>query len=404
MYIKKRKICLNCSWQNNSNQNICNCSTQSPKSNNKKCCQSFIIKNIPRNIFLKGENDEYIKHSQSNQHLNNKYLNIITQYNLSSSRNNINTTNKNIPPSCSKFLLFTTSTGANSFNKQNSNFNNKSKNNDNNIDEPTFKPLLNKRSLLMASKLPSFISRVSQENKKRKLKKMLIADYNNKFVYRNNSFTLKSNSPKSPSFTNNSLYQRGIEMINKRKEKIKEAKIEEEKNYLHFSYKPTINKTSAVFTKMKKGDIYQRGKIWKRKVDIKINKMKRNEFNKEIDKYKFTPQVNLFNINKIYKNRNRNILKENFNKSSYDFKGRNKYVKRSENSLIKKKDNLNNTFVEKSNLEQKSTFHKDFVIKRNINKNKKKHHKSQSMNDISPDNNLNKIRCELGIESFFEDC
>ena len=402
MYIKKRKICLNCSWQNNSNQNICNCSTQSPKSNNKKCCQSFIIKNIPRNIFLKGENDEYIKHSQSNQHLNNKYLNIITQYNLSSSRNHTNTTNKNIPPSCSKFLLFTTSTGTNSFNKQNSNFNNKSKNNDNNIDEPTFRPLLNKRSLLMTSKLPSFISRVSQENKKRKLKKMLIADYNNKFIYRNNSFTFKSNSPKSPSFTNNSLYQRGIEMINKHKEKIKEAKIEEEKNYLHFSYKPTINKTSAVFTKMKKGDIYQRGKIWKRKVDIKISKMKRNEFNKEMDKYKFTPQVNLFNINKIYNNRNRNILKENFNKSSYYFKGWNKYVKRSENSLIKKKDNLNN--VEKSNLEQKSTCHKDFVIKRNINKNMKKHHKGQSMNDISPDNNLNKIRCELGIESFFEDC
>ena len=95
-------------------------------------------------------------------------------------------------------------------------------------------------------------------------------------------------------------------------------------------------------------------------------------------------------------------MKENFNKSSYYFKGWNKYVKRSENSLIKKKDNLNN--VEKSNLEQKSTCHKDFVIKRNINKNMKKHHKSQSMNDISPDNNLNKIRCELGIESFFEDC
>ena len=63
---------------------------------------------------------------------------------------------------------------------------------------------------------------------------------------------LKSNSLKSLRSTNNSLYQRGIEMINKRKSKIKEEKIEKEKNYLQFSYKPKINKTSFAFEKIKR--------------------------------------------------------------------------------------------------------------------------------------------------------
>ena len=240
--------------------------------------------------------------------------------------------------------------------KVSNNITNKNKHNNSTrtIDEInnfTYHPKLNKKSLLLAKKMePSSI----RLNKKKKIKeendikpKMF---YVNLYKHKQNSTPRKTSKKKDDNKTiiekMNNLYKRGIEQRQKKEKKISENKQKKAEEYKQFSFKPNINKVIPYYStknKIKKNlslvlngtktrknkskrdykklNIYEKNIQWKQKIEKEnIQKKKLNE-EKEQKLCTFHPKIidnatNISNkkyLNKVFEEINAYMLKRRQN-------------------------------------------------------------------------------------------
>ena len=198
-------------------------------------------------------------------------------------------------------------------NKTNNKSNEKNKNNQNNksakniidINNFTYHPKLNKRSLLLAKKMePSSI----RLNKKRKIeteeelkpKNFYINLYQHKRDNTPRKIMEKKKDSKNESIFDkmNNLYLKGIEQRQKKEKKISENKIKKENEYKEFSYMPNINKIIPYYS--------NKNKI-KKNLNININGSK----NKKSNSKKECKKTNIYEKNFEWK---KNVVKENIKK------------------------------------------------------------------------------------------
>ena len=199
-------------------------------------------------------------------------------------------------------------------NKTNNKSNEKNKNNKNNksinniidINNFTYHPKLNKRSLILAKKMePSSI----RLNKKRKMeteedlkpKNYYINLYQHKKDNTPRKITEKKKDSKNKSIYDkmNNLYLRGIEQRQKKEKKISENKIKKENEYKEYSYMPNINKIIPYYS--------HKNRIKKNlNINININGNKKKGSNSKREYKK-----NIYEKNFEWK---KNIVKENIKK------------------------------------------------------------------------------------------
>ena len=175
----------------------------------------------------------------------------------------------------------------------------------------TYHPKINKKSLLIASKLEPSTLRI---NKKKMHycslveEKTVIDYYTNLFKDKNTTKKYKTNSNISPSCgreKSNELYLKGLQDIKKKEQTFNENQQKKEEEYKNYSYRPTINGKNKK-KKISIDEIYRKNKEWKKRVDNE-NKTKKKKYEEiENKKYTFKPEINQLNlendVNMIMKN------------------------------------------------------------------------------------------------------
>ena len=192
--------------------------------------------------------------------------------------------------------------------------NNNIQNNENKIFKK-FVPQIDKHSLKIAEKLPSFEVRLNKDKEIRKQKKKSIISMKKKDEQQHKGTLQKSNSCSTlnKQALCEDLYLRGLEMIRNQREKRKIAKLKKENSYLKYSFKPSLNinayprSSSAAVQKEKKDDIYQRSKKWMKNVNSKIDKKKEKEKTNQLKNCTFKPVINSTYICDIVNNANSSI-------------------------------------------------------------------------------------------------
>ena len=226
--------------------------------------------------------------------------------------------------------------------------NNKSINNIIDINNFTYHPKLNKRSLILAKKMePSSI----RLNKKRKIETE--EDLKPKNYYINLYQHKKDNTPrkitekKKDSKNKNksiydkmtNLYLRGIEQRQKKEKKINENKIKKENEYKEYSYMPNINKVIPYYS--------DKNRI-KKNLNINVNNSKRENKKNNIYEKNFEWKKNI-----VKENIKKKVINEEKIKSLCTF-----HPKITENSKPKSNKKLLNKVLEQMN---------DYVLKRQQN-------------------------------------
>ena len=277
-----------------------------------------------------------------------------------------------------------------------------------------FVPSLNEHSLRIAANLPSFEERVINDIKQRKIKKRkhsFISPINS----RNKSFINQNKLSHDIIYNNKScsnLYERGFQMIKKKREKQQQHKIKKENSYRKYPFKPNFNndqtqmqchsrnkcnsllmysmstKNIKVTSSYNQSNIYLRSKRWIQHIQNKISKSKIKEANKIMNNCTFKPKIN--------KKREANILTMRDIKKCYNFNQNincNPYVKRRQKSISNKEKEIekyNKIFPNGTNFHMRTTFPKEFSLC-SYSKTKRRN------------KNVSQKRKELGISSFFED-
>ena len=295
----------------------------------------------------------------------------------------------------------------------------------------TYHPKINKKSLLIASKLEPSTLRINRKktNYSNYVEEKTVIDYYSNLFKDKNNFNYRKNklnnniSPTCGNEKSNELYIKGMQDL-KRKEqtyiKNQQKKNEEYKNY---PFKPKISKNhSSVGGGMKieskkksnKEDIYKKNKEWKKRVENEnISKKKKYE---EIEnkKYTFKPEINQLNIqNDVpfimkniqqmneYVNKRRKILEqkkeeENYKKRKLGLNAINYNVR----TTIPKEFDLKTEKRNKSNKKERDLN----IIKRKEKKNEKINNQAIIMaNNITIKNNNNGLSY-LNRDLLNEDC
>ena len=175
-----------------------------------------------------------------------------------------------------------------------------------NYNDYTYHPKINKKSLLIASKLEPSSLRI---NKKKKYncvgEKSVMNYYSNLFRNKNNlKYKRKLNSNSScGNEKSNELYTKGIQDMKRKAQIYYENQVRKNQEYKNYPFKPKITKNYSSSglrigdsNKLKKDDFYKKNKEWKNRVENEnISKKKRYD---EIEnkKYTFKPEINKFNI------------------------------------------------------------------------------------------------------------
>ena len=168
----------------------------------------------------------------------------------------------------------------------------------------TYHPKINKKSLLIASKLEPSTLRINKKKTHNYVgEKSVMNYYSNLFRNKKNLNYKKNLNNNSGNEKSNELYMKGIQDMKRKEQLYNENQVRKEEEYKNYPFKPKITKnySSSGFRiddkkKMTKDDIYKKNKEWKKRVENEnISKKKKYE---EIEnkKYTFKPEINQFNI------------------------------------------------------------------------------------------------------------
>ena len=199
----------------------------------------------------------------------------------------------------------------NSISKSTSNFNQNS--------TFSYRPQLNKKSLLMAKKFESSFIRLNQKkNKKNNIgikpetyygnlyEKSLFTNKSSKSIRHNNKNNLspseglnkKKEGGKTIYEKMNNLYLRGVEQRHKKEKSIEENQKKKQEEYKKYTFRPKLYKNTSLTSKIKKKNnsnrnknIYNKNIEWKKKIENEIKKKKDKKENNEIQLCTFKPQL-----------------------------------------------------------------------------------------------------------------
>ena len=172
----------------------------------------------------------------------------------------------------------------------------------------TYHPKINKKSLLIASKLEPSTLRLNRKKNNfsnQDEDKTVIDYYTNLFKDKTN-YKRKINNNISPSCGNdksNELYLKGMEDIKRKEQNYNENKHKKEEEYKKYPFKPKITKNNSVgrltINKNKKvnnNDIYKKNKEWKKRLENENISKKKKYDEIEKKKYTFKPEIKHLNI------------------------------------------------------------------------------------------------------------
>ena len=284
----------------------------------------------------------------------------------------------------------------------------------------TYHPKINKKSLLIASKLEPSSLRITRKksNHSHIIEEKNVLDYYSN-LFKDKTYTYKKKvtniSPSCGYEKSNELYMKGIQDMKRKEKTYNENLLKKKEEYKNYSYHPKISKTYSnnFGAKGKKNnkekdkdkiieDIYTKNKEWKQRLE-KENTTKKKKYDElENKKYTFKPEINKLNMHNDvsfimkniqqmndYVNKRRKILKkkkeeENYKKRKLGLNANYYNVK----TTIPKEFNLKTEQRSKSNKKER-----DINI---INKNMKKKNEFHNQALILANNN-NRIKNNKGF-------
>ena len=399
--------------------------------NKNKYCRNNLNYFINNNICKyptknNSKNDKnYNKYNQRKINNNNNNNNNLKKLSKSKNNKTRNKTEKNELKLIQNYKkkLITTNTKLNktknkSISKSKSKSKSKTKQNNSNsstkddINNFTYHPKLNKRSLLLANKMEPSSIRLNKNKKKiseEELKPKTF--YVNLYKHKQNN-TPRQISKKKDEIKNktiydkmNNLYLRGIEQKKKQQKIISENKLKKENEYKKFSYKPKINKIIPYYSnknrtkkslniningsKIKNSDskkelkaksIYEKNFEWKKKLE-KEN-IKKKKINDEKLNSICTFKPNLLDKNTIPKSNKKFLNKVLEQMNDYvSNRQRNLKIKKSEENFRKKK-----FYVSGEGYTPRSTIPKEFEFQTE----KREHSMSKNKNRSCENFHINK--------------
>ena len=237
----------------------------------------------------------------------------------------------------------------------------------------TYHPKINKKSLLIASKLEPSTLRINRKkaNNSHILEEKNVLDYYSN-LFKDRTYTYKKKvanlSPSCGTEKSNELYMKGMQDIKRKEKTYNENLLKKKEEYKNYSYHPKISKTYSnnLETKDKtnknkgknkksKEDIYTKNKEWKKRLE-KENIMKRKKYDElENKKYTFKPEINKINMQNDVPFIMKNIQQMN------DYVNKRRKIlknKKEEENYRKKKLGLN-----ANNYNVKTTIPKEFDLK-----------------------------------------
>ena len=172
----------------------------------------------------------------------------------------------------------------------------------------TYRPKINKKSLLIASKLEPSTLRINRKktNYSNYEEDKNIIDYYTNLFKDKSTYKRKLNHNISPSCGNeksNELYLKGMQDIKRKEQTYNENLHKKEEEYKNYSFRPKISRNNSIGglkiknnNKVNNNDIYKKNKEWKKKLENEnLNKKKKYD---EIEnkKYTFKPEINHLNM------------------------------------------------------------------------------------------------------------
>lgn len=183
----------------------------------------------------------------------------------------------------------------------------------------SYRPKLNKKSLLMAKKFESSFIRLNQKKKIKNnieikpetyygnlYEKSLFTNKSSKSIGHNNKNNLslsggvakKKEGGKTIYEKMNNLYLRGVEQRHKKEKSIEENKKKKQEEYKKYTFRPKLFKNTSFMSQIKKNNnsknkknIYNKNIEWKKKVENEIKKKKDKKEKVEIQLCTFKPQL-----------------------------------------------------------------------------------------------------------------
>ena len=208
----------------------------------------------------------------------------------------------------------------------------------------TYHPKINKKSLLIASKLEPSNLRITRKKASNShiLEEKNVLDYYSN-LFKDKTYTYKKKvtnlSPSCGNEKSNELYMKGMQDMKRKEKTYNENLLKKKEEYKNYSYHPKISKTYSNNSGSKnknnkkdkvKEDIYTKNKEWKKRLE-KENSTKRKKYDElENKKYTFKPEINKLNMqNDVpfimkniqqmneYVNKRRKILKKKKEEENY---------------------------------------------------------------------------------------
>ena len=232
----------------------------------------------------------------------------------------------------------------------------------------TYHPKINKKSLLIASKLEPSSLRITRKksNNSHILEEKNVLDYYSN-LFKDKTYTYKKRvtnlSPSCGTEKSNELYMKGIQDMKRKEQTYNENLLKKKEEYKNYSYHPKISKTySNNFNNEKKNkkeknmeDIYTKNKEWKKRLE-KENTTKKKKFDEiENKKYTFKPEINKLNMQNDVPFIMKNIKQMN----DYVNKRRKAIIKKNEDENYKKR----RLGLDANNYNIKTTIPKGFDLK-----------------------------------------
>ena len=175
----------------------------------------------------------------------------------------------------------------------------------------TYHPKINKKSLLIASKLEPSTLRINKKkiNYSNYVEDKSVIDYYSNLFKDKNTFNHKkriNNTAISPSCGNeksNELYMKGMQDIKRKEQTYNENQLKKEEEYKNYPFRPKITKNFSSSglrinskKRVDKDDIYKKNKDWKKRLEDENISRKKKYDEIENKKYTFKPEINQLNI------------------------------------------------------------------------------------------------------------
>lgn len=158
-----------------------------------------------------------------------------------------------------------------------------------------FHPLLNKNSLKIAEKLGNSFDRLTKSRKKVSKSTRNDSFSNHSFL---TNYTKISKSSINLATLGQSLYDRAMSSLDKKRSKIKQKKLEDENSYKKYSFRPDLSLSRSKSKErynseenFHKGKIYERHQHWINKKEAKIKKLKQSIDDQENEELTLQPEL-----------------------------------------------------------------------------------------------------------------